>query len=99
MESLMEPRSTSDIVQGLLTLLQEHEWVERYRRCGRGCCGEWETICSSCDADEGKYGTDDYRKHKPDCQLAACIREAEAFLRVEETLASEQATVVEAGYG
>lgn len=40
--------------------------------------------CPSCYADEGTFGDEGYRVHKSDCQLAAQIREAEAFIAVEE---------------
>jgi hypothetical protein len=55
-----------------------------------GCCGEWRTACTSCDADQGDYKSDDYQKHKPDCQLAALIRRAEAFIAIEDQLAEER---------
>lgn len=87
---LVEPRTNTDIMRDLLEHVQRHEWVEHYQRCGRGCCGEWETTCPSCDAPEGDYDKDDYQTHKPGCRLAALILEAETFIRIEEQLAEER---------
>jgi len=86
-----EPRTNLDIIRDLIDKVKEHEWVEHYQRCGRGCCGEWSTRCDSCHADEGDYAKPEtYRQHKEGCQLAALIAEAEAYLRVEERLADER---------
>lgn len=73
-----EPRSTKDIIRDLLEFAQEHEWVMEMTTCGHGCCHKWETHCPSCGEEKGPDA-----KHKPDCRLAATIKEAEAYLAVE----------------
>ncbi len=85
MDDIIEPRTNADIIRDLLGHIEE--WVRKYERCPRGCCGEWKTECPSCGAEEGDY--DDpatYRTHEPTCQLAKLIREAEAFLAAEDEI-------------
>jgi hypothetical protein len=84
-------RTNVDIVRDLLEHVEHHTWVEHYKSCGRGCCGETVTICGTCGADEGDdEKPDEYQKHKPDCRLAKLIAEAEAFIRIEEQLEYER---------
>lgn len=79
---MSEPRTSVAIIRDLLSFAKEHEWIETYERCRRGCCGEWKTRCPSCEVL--------LSEHKPDCQLAATIRDAEAFLAAEEQLEQER---------
>ncbi len=81
-----EPRTTLDIIRGLLEFAQEREWVGEYMSCARGCCRYWKVHCLECGADQGEPGSDAYQKHEPGCRLAASIREAEAFLAVEDEI-------------
>lgn len=86
-----EPRLITDIMRDLLSELQEREWVEVRHSKGCNCCRDtWETECTSCGAEAGHYNDENYRTHKPDCKLAALIRETEAFIRIEEQLQEER---------
>jgi hypothetical protein len=88
---LVVPRTNADILRDLLDRVKENEWVEQYTRCGRGCCGDWTTECPSCKVEQGDdYRSETYRQHKPGCQLAALILEAETYLSVEEKLEAER---------
>ena len=86
-----EPKSVTDIMRDLLDELRKREWVEVRHSKGCNCCPDtWETECTSCGAEEGHYKDPNYQTHKPDCQLAALIRETEAFIRIEEQLQEER---------
>jgi hypothetical protein len=78
-----EPRTTADIIRDFLEFTQEHEWFMEYIRCGHGCCGKWEHHCLSC-------GNDQKSGHKSDCRLASMIKEAEAFLAVENEIEQQE---------
>ena len=86
MVNTIESRTTKNIVDDLLQFVYGHEWVEQYFACGMGCCGEWKTICPSCGADQGIYRSENYQKHESDCKLAALIKEAEAYVIVENEI-------------
>jgi hypothetical protein len=75
----VEPRTTLDIMRDLLCIAEEYEWVMVDNYCGRGChCYKGSTSeCPTCKGEEPN--------HKPDCQRYALIKEANAFLSVEET--------------
>jgi hypothetical protein len=77
--SVVEPRTSADIIRDLLEAVREREWVEEYIPCGRGCCGRWETRCAGCGKGNGEAG-----EHSADCRVAALIREVDAFLQAEE---------------
>ena len=84
-----EPRTTAELVQDLLNIAQEHEWVEVRQYCPRGCCYERTVMeCPSCEGAKPE--------HKPGCQRLGIILEAEAFISAEETLEREKANGVEA---
>ena len=84
-----EPRTTLDLVQDLLNIAREHEWIEVRHYCPRGCCYEGTKMeCPSCDAVEPE--------HKPDCKRAELLREADAFIAAEEVLEREKADGLEA---
>jgi hypothetical protein len=86
-----EPRTVTDIMRDLLSELQEREWVEVRESKGCNCCPDtWTTACTSCEAEAGNWGDPNYQTHKPDCKLAALIRETEAFIRIEEQLQEER---------
>ena len=68
-----EWRSPEEIIQGLLEVIQENEWIDTYVRCRRGCCGDWEYQCPSCNQNQKKG-------HSEHCPLALRIREAQAYL-------------------
>ncbi len=93
---MIEPRTTTDIMRDLLDALKEREWVEVRHSKGCGCCPDtWETECTSCGAEAGgtlnaKGHWEESREHKPGCNLAALILEAETFIRIEEQLAEER---------
>jgi hypothetical protein len=91
-----EPRTVTDIMRDLLSELQNREWIEVRESKGCNCCPDtWTTACTSCGAEvtgshdaKGRWVAS--REHKPDCALAALIRETEAFLRIEEQLQEER---------
>jgi hypothetical protein len=91
-----EPLTSPDLIRDLLGALRDREWVEVYERCPRGCCGDWHTRCTECDADQGNYKDPDYQKHKEGCRFKALIVRAEAFLAIEEQLAEERERAEEA---
>lgn len=85
-----EPRSNVDIIRDLVDFLQPFEWQLKYERCPRGCCREPVTKCTECGAtvpdppDLLEPQVPEEPKHKEGCRLDKTLREAEAFLRVEE---------------
>jgi hypothetical protein len=86
-----EPRTVTDIMRDLLSELQNREWVEVRKSKGCNCCPDTgTTACTACGAEEGHWKDPNYQTHKPDCALAALIRETEAFLRIEEQLQEER---------
>jgi hypothetical protein len=78
-EMIEPPRTTADIVEDLVEFLKEYEWVEEYRPCGRGCCGEFVTECPSCGTPSGA--------HEESCKLSSLLKEADAFVSVEREVA------------
>ena len=74
-----EPRSTTDFIRDLLTLLLEREWIEEMRRCGRGCCDEWSMRCPTCDFCQESG-------HAEWCHVPKLINETQGYLLVEEEL-------------
>ena len=80
MDSTIEIRTTKNIVEDLLQFVYGHEWVEVY------VYDTWRKICPSCGANIGIWGSETYRQHKSDCKLIALIKEAEAYIRVENEL-------------
>jgi hypothetical protein len=72
-----EPKTNADIVRGLLTLALEREWIDADIYCGRSCHCLLRTVksCVFCNG-EGE--------HEGNCRAAATLREARAFLAVED---------------
>ena len=87
-ECFCEPRTTVDIMRDLLEVVQEKEFTTEQVRCSRSCCYDWWTSCSECSAREEGYKEPE--KHDDDCKLAALIKEAEGFIKVEEDILDEQ---------
>jgi hypothetical protein len=85
MDKTIEVRTTKNIVEDLLQFALEFEWVDEYH----SRWDEWSTRCPSCYADQGKFGEEDYEKHDPGCKLVALIKEAEAYIRVENEIEEE----------
>ena len=74
-----EQRTHVDLVQDLLGFVLLNEWILVTIRCGRGCCTRgYEMQCPTCEGVEPE--------HKLNCRRAAIIREAEAFLAVEDDI-------------
>lgn len=88
-----EVRETADIVRDLLEFAQSQEW-EAQINIGCSCHGDYRMGCPSCHALENPAHTThsdrEPRSHEPDCNLARLIREAEAYLEVEDDLARER---------
>jgi hypothetical protein len=83
-----EPKTPAEIISALLDRIRGHEWVEKYQRCSRGCCGEYVTECDECGEPEGSVeNPSKYRQHLKHCALAVLIAEASSFLRNEEAAA------------
>ncbi len=76
---IIEPRTNLDIIRDLLSFVENNQWQEREVGCGRGCCSKWKTLCPECDQEEEKG-------HGEGCRVAKLIKEAEAFIIVEEEL-------------
>lgn len=76
----VEPKTTVDIVRDLLRFVEEGEWVEVTQYCNRGCSCNLgtEIICNTCNGEKPN--------HAVNCERAAIIREANAFIMVEEGL-------------
>jgi hypothetical protein len=85
MDNTTDIRTTKNIVGDLLEFALEHEWIERYN----SRWNKWSIRCDECDADRGEFGEEDYEKHDPGCKLAALIKEAEAYIRVENEIEEE----------
>ncbi len=86
-----DPRTHLDMMRDLLVHAKEREWFGAWETCSRSCCQKYHTRCSECGVDEGDYDKpESYRKHKPECRLAALILEAETYLEVEDKLAEER---------
>lgn len=84
-----DPRTNAGIVRDLLAIVKDRAWQAKAVYRGGG---EWITGCEDCGADIENDSTDTHRKG---CSTAAPITEAEAFLRVEETLEEERERAAE----
>jgi hypothetical protein len=90
-----EPRSTNDIIYDLLQIAIETQWSDR-KNTSCHCHPEYAACCPECDTllydpSDSRHETEN--EHKPDCRRMALIREADAYLRVENELAEENGGV------
>jgi len=81
---VVEPRTTAEIVRDLLAIAKEHSWEQGAIYLGGD---EHADGCPECKAQRYE---DEEDSHRPGCKRGALFAEAEAYLRVEQTIEDER---------
>lgn len=93
----MKVRTVNHILNDLLAALIAAQWsggAYPGPRCychgdGSPCCPSCEALATRCAIDPRRTATEP-NEHKPNCAYMALMREAQAYLDVENTLAKER---------
>lgn len=86
---MTEPRTVNHILSDLLRLVVNDEWSGEVNVVCH-CHPQYVECCKECKTTQYKRGTSIENEHKPDCARYLLIKEARAYLEVENKLADER---------